>query len=75
MNNIFYANRTVADLRELHVLTGDEHGAQRVAFTHKWSVARAWFQNKLEDLPVEIHTDAAGNFWATLHGDLEACYL
>ena len=75
MNNIYNANRTVADLRELHVLTGDENGAQRVAFTHQWSVARAWFQKKLEDLPVETHTDAAGNFWATLHGDSEACLL
>ena len=62
-------------LRELHVLSGDENGAQCVAFTHNWSVARAWFQKKLEDLPVETHTDEAGNFWSTLHGDSEACLL
>lgn len=75
LNNIYNANRTVVDLRELHVLTGDENGAQCVAFTHNWSVARAWFQKKLEDLPVETHTDEAGNFWSTLHGDSEACLL
>ena len=60
--------RTVTELKELRSLTGDEHGAQRVAFTPLWVKTRAWLRKKLEDLPVEIHTDAAGNLWATLRG-------
>ena len=60
--------RTVAELRELHELTGDEHGAQRVAFTDNWARARNWMREKLEELPVEIEDDAAGNRWATLEG-------
>ena len=64
--------RTVAELRELRALTGDEHGAQRVAFTPVWVAARGWLKNKLEAIPgMELHTDAAGNFWATLRGQSE----
>jgi N-carbamoyl-L-amino-acid hydrolase len=29
---------------------------------------RAWLRRKLETLPVEVHTDEAGNLWATLAG-------
>ena len=61
--------RTVAELKELRALTGDENGAQRVAFTPAWARARAFLQDKLAGLPLEAHTDAAGNFWATLRGD------
>ena len=32
--------RTVAELRELRELTGDENGAQRVAWTDTWEQAR-----------------------------------
>src|SRR5436190_724404 len=60
--------RTVAELKELRALTGDENGAQRVAFTPVWVKTRAWLKEKLAGLPVETHTDAAGNFWATLRG-------
>ena len=60
--------RTVAELKELRALTGDEHGAQRVAFTATWLKARAWYREKLQALPVEIAPDAAGNLWATLPG-------
>jgi len=60
--------RTVAELKELRRLTGDEHGAQRVAFTDAWLRARAWLREKLAGLPVEIAPDAAGNLWATLPG-------
>lgn len=63
--------RTVAELKELRALTGDDNGAQRVAFTKTWTTARAWLRKKLEALPVEIHTDAAGNLWATLRGETE----
>ena len=34
-----------------------------------WLKARAWFQSKVAELPVEHHLDAAGNSWTTLHGD------
>lgn len=63
--------RTIAELKELRALTGDEHGAQRVAFTETWVKARAWFKQKLAELPVEVHQDPAGNLWATLKGKSE----
>ncbi|GAB4118521.1 MAG: Zn-dependent hydrolase [Roseiflexaceae bacterium] len=69
--SILQPKRTVAELKELRALTGDEHGAQRVAFTETWATARAWFREKLAELPVEVHTDAAGNVWATLKGASE----
>ncbi len=61
--------RTIAELKELRELTGDENGAQRVAFTPTWVAARAWLRQKLAELPTEVHTDAAGNLWATLPGE------
>jgi N-carbamoyl-L-amino-acid hydrolase len=67
--------RTVRDLKELRALTGDENGAQRVAFTPTWVQAREWLKSKLSALPVEIHTDAAGNLWSTLKGDTEKALL
>ena len=67
--------RTVAELKELRQLTGDENGAQRVAFTPMWVKTRAWLLEKLAGLPVETHTDAAGNFWATLRGESEKSLL
>ena len=60
--------RTIAELKQLGELTGDENGAQRVAFTATWAKARAWYRDLLKDLPVEIHTDEAGNIWTTLRG-------
>ncbi len=60
--------RTVAELKELRALTGDENGAQRVAWTDTWLKAREWFESKLAGLPVEHHFDAAGNRWVTLPG-------
>ena len=38
--------RVVAELRELQELTGDENGAQRVAWTDTWETARAWLRDK-----------------------------
>jgi N-carbamoyl-L-amino-acid hydrolase len=62
--------RTVAELKELRALTGDNNGAQRVAFTPTWANARTWLRKKVEELRnVEIHNDAAGNLWATMHGE------
>ncbi len=67
--------RTVAELQELRSLTGDDNGAQRVAFTPTWLAARAWLRAQLQELPVEIHNDAAGNTWATLPGASERALL
>ena len=61
--------RTIEELKELRRLTGDENGAQRVAFTPKWLAAREFLKKRFEGLPVEMHTDAAGNLWATLRGE------
>src|SRR3954471_6279021 len=61
--------RTVAELKELRSLTGDENGAQRVAWTDTWLKARQWFEGKLAGLPVEHHEDPAGNRWITLPGE------
>ena len=67
--------RTIAELRELRALTGDENGAQRVAFTPTWAKARAWLRRKLDAIPAEVHDDAAGNTWATLCGTSEKALL
>ncbi len=60
--------RTIDELKELRTLTGDDNGAQRVAFTDTWLAARAWMREKLSALPVELEIDEAGNQWATLRG-------
>ena len=60
--------RVIDNLNELRVLTGDEDGAQRVAWTPMWLKAREWFVSKLDGLRVEQHLDAAGNRWVTLQG-------
>jgi len=67
------SKRTVAELKELRTLTADENGAQRVAFTKTWLAARNWLREKLKDLPIEIHNDAAGNTWFTLPGASDKC--
>jgi hydantoinase/carbamoylase family amidase len=67
--------RTVAELKELRTLTGDENGAQRIAFTPTWLKAREWLHSKVAALPIEIHDDAAGNTWFTLRGESEQCLI
>jgi N-carbamoyl-L-amino-acid hydrolase len=67
--------RAVAELKELRALTGDENGAQRVAWTDTWLQAREWFRAKVKSLPVEHHSDAAGNNWVTLPGRSEKSLL
>src|SRR3954462_10348778 len=71
MSNSLNPSRTIAELKELRRLTGDENGAQRVAFTDTWLKARTWLREKLQGLPVEIHADEAGNLWTTLRGKSE----
>jgi N-carbamoyl-L-amino-acid hydrolase len=34
-----------------------------------WLKAREWLRQKVAGLPLEIHDDAAGNTWFTLHGE------
>lgn len=68
-------------LDELRALTGDEAGAQRVAWTPMWMEARRWFADKLDELreefapTLEDHYDAAGNHWVTLPGEVEAAVV
>jgi N-carbamoyl-L-amino-acid hydrolase len=59
------------DLGELRALTSDDQGAQRLAWSPTWLNARAWFEEKIKDLPIEHHYDAAGNHWMTLNGESE----
>ena len=67
--------RTVAELEQLRELTGDENGAQRVAWTDTWETARAWLREKLSGLPLEHEIDEAGNQWWTLRGASERAVL
>jgi len=61
-------SRTVSELRELQELTGDENGAQRVAWTDTWERAREWLRGKVAETGAEETIDAAGNQWFTLRG-------
>lgn len=67
--------RTIAELKELRALTGDENGAQRVCWTDTWARARTWMRDKLAELPVEVMVDEAGNQWATLKGKSDKALL
>jgi hydantoinase/carbamoylase family amidase len=67
--------RTVAELRELRELTGDENGAQRVAWTETWERAREWLRSKLAGSGAEEEIDAAGNQWFTVRGDSDRALL
>jgi N-carbamoyl-L-amino-acid hydrolase len=60
--------RTVTELEELRKLTGDENGAQRVAWTGTWETARAWLRDKVGTTGAVESVDAAGNQWFTLAG-------
>ena len=64
-------SRTVDELRELRELTGDENGAQRVAWTDTWERAREWLRGKLAGLGLEHEIDDAGNQWWTLRGRVD----
>ncbi|MEO5576315.1 MAG: Zn-dependent hydrolase [Gaiellaceae bacterium] len=68
-------SRAVDELRELRELTGDENGAQRVAWTPTWVTAKEWLAAKLEGLPLEHEVDEAGNQWWTLRGDSDRAVL
>jgi hydantoinase/carbamoylase family amidase len=63
------ADRVLADLRELADLTGGPDGARRVCWTDEWAKAREFLRSRLDELPVEVSIDQAGNLWAELPGE------
>jgi len=67
--------RTVDELRELQELTGDENGAQRVAWTETWERAREWLRGTVAGTGAEESVDAAGNQWFTLRGTSDRTVL
>ena len=67
--------RTVAELQELRELTGDEHGAQRVAWTETWERAREFLRRAVAETGAAEEIDAAGNQWFTLPGGSEQALL
>ena len=68
-------SRLVAELRELQELTGDENGAQRVAWTETWEQARAWLGDKVSATGAREEIDPAGNQWFTLAGSSKRAVL
>src|SRR3954467_7973345 len=68
-------SRTVSGLRELQELTGDENGAQRVAWTETWERARQWLREKVVPIGADEEVDEAGNQWFTLPGESERALL
>jgi beta-ureidopropionase / N-carbamoyl-L-amino-acid hydrolase len=68
-------SRTVAELKELRELTGDENGAQRVAWTDTWERAREWLREKVAGTGAREEIDEAGNQWFTLDGESDRALL
>jgi hydantoinase/carbamoylase family amidase len=68
-------SRTVAELKELRELTGDENGAQRVAWTDTWVRAQEWMAGKLEATGAAQEFDEARNQWWTLPGESERALI
>src|SRR5918994_7419751 len=68
-------SRTVEELRVLRELTGDEDGAQRVAWTDTWERAREWLRGKLDGRGLAHEIDEAGNQWWTLRGESDRALL
>ena len=67
--------RTVAELEELRELTGDENGAQRVAWTDTWETAREWLRGKVAATGATEEIDESGNQWFTLAGGSDRALL
>ena len=67
--------RTVAELEELRGLTGDDNGAQRVAWTATWERARDFLRLKVEGTGAEEEIDEAGNQWFTLRGESDRALI
>ena len=74
--SFLHPKRTIAELKELRALTGDENGAQRVAFTPNLGEGARLAATKAgRSAGVEIHNDEAGNLWATLRGESDKALL
>jgi N-carbamoyl-L-amino-acid hydrolase len=67
--------RTVTELEELRDLTGDENGAQRVAWTDTWRASREWLRGKVAATGATEEIDQAGNQWFTLRGASDKALL
>src|SRR3954469_12054217 len=67
--------RTVEELRELQARTGDESGAQRVAWTETWEKARAFLRSAVAETGAAEEIDEAGNQWFTLRGASDRALL
>jgi hydantoinase/carbamoylase family amidase len=63
------ADRVLEDLRELARLTADADGAHRLCWTEGWAHAREFLRSRLDELPVGVSIDPAGNLWAELPGE------
>jgi N-carbamoyl-L-amino-acid hydrolase len=68
-------SRTVEELRELQALTGDEDGAQRVAWTDTWEKAREFLRAAVAETGAAEEIDEAGNQWFTLRGASDRALL
>jgi hydantoinase/carbamoylase family amidase len=69
VTSVMDTGRVLDDLRELARLTGGPDGARRVCWTDEWSRAREFLRSRLDELPVDISIDEAGNLWAELAGE------
>jgi N-carbamoyl-L-amino-acid hydrolase len=63
--------RTVRELQDLRDLTGDDDGAQRVAWTDTWEQAREFLRRTVAETGAAEEIDEAGNQWFTLPGASE----
>jgi N-carbamoyl-L-amino-acid hydrolase len=59
----------------LRELTGDENGAQRVAWTDTWEQARGFLRQKVAETGAAEEIDEAGNQWFTLPGASDRALL
>ena len=61
----------IENLKQLRDLTGDERGAQRVAWTDTWEEARHFLRERVAPTGAVEQIDEAGNQWFTLVGASE----
>src|SRR4051795_1449526 len=67
--------RTVEELRELQARTGDENGAQRLAWTDTWEKAREFLRGAVAETGAAEEIDEAGDQWFTLRGASDRALL
>lgn len=61
--------RVIDDLKALRTMTGNAHGAQRLAWSEPWLAGRAWLRERAAEVPgVTCEQDEAGNLWFSLPG-------